>query len=138
MAIGAALVGGSLLALSNLRENAALQNAAQGIVAVLRNAQARAIAEQAKASWGVHFAGVAAGDDYYALWSGDEFIAATSTVYLSPILEFSDPVEGAVKDIRFAKLTGVPSATASVTVRLILNPGASRTITISSHGAISF
>src|SRR3989338_4569773 len=134
----ALVVGIGFMSLSGARQTAVLDGTARHMVAVLRNAQARAIAEQAKANWGVRFAGVAAGDDYYALWSGEEFVTATSTVYLSPILEFSDPVAGAVKDVRFTKLTGIPAASASVTVRLARNPGVNRTIVISSQGAISF
>lgn len=134
-----ALVAGlGFVSLSGIRREAALDEAERNIVATLRDAQARAIAQASGASWGVRFAAVSGGDDYYALWSGSSFSGATSTIYLTNILEFEDPAAPGARDVLFNKLTGAPNAAASVTIRIISAPSERRTITISSNGTISF
>ncbi len=138
VAVMALAAGLGFMSLSGMRRTAALDEASRNIVAVLRDAQARAIAQSAGASWGVRFAAVAGGDDFYALWSGSSFSGATSTVSLANTLEFEDPAAPGTRDVLFAKLTGLPAASATITVRIISAPSERRTIIISSNGAIAF
>lgn len=90
-----------------------LNLAQQTLASDLRATQARALAGELDADWGIHLVNAGAGaQNYYQIFSSSSggFNAAgiSSTVYLSPAISFSDPTAGKTKDILFKKQSGSP------------------------------
>jgi len=136
--LGIILAGAIFIGLTSQNANQDLDLAATSLVSSLRNAQERSRGQEASTSWGIYLDNPAGARDYYALFSGSSFISATSTVYLPLTVEFSDPASGANKEIVFSKLTGLPTAAATVILRLVSDSLTSRTITVNSNGSVSY
>ncbi|PJA00382.1 hypothetical protein COX75_02555 [bacterium (Candidatus Gribaldobacteria) CG_4_10_14_0_2_um_filter_33_15] len=94
------------------QRNIVLDSTAKEIAAYLEQAQNKSIARENDKNWGVYFKN---GDtDFLELYSTDSNYAggATSTIVFLPSgIEFSEPAEGASKEIQFEKLTGKTTST---------------------------
>ncbi len=115
-----------------------LDIAAKTLADYLRFARQSAVSQNQGSAWGAHLAASATGDSY-VIFSGPSFAAGTAvaTVALPRNVRFTDPAEGSVRDIIFAKVTGRPSAGAA-SATLALEGGSSvKTISVSPVGLIS-
>lgn len=101
-------VAGMLSFFSFTREDAILVSA-EKVVSTLREAQARSISGEQTSTWGVHFSTTTISANFFSLFHGSSFPAATasSTTYLSSDLRFSNiSITGGGSEIRFDRLTG--------------------------------
>lgn len=113
-----------------------LESDSQTIKARLQETQIRAISGLEGKQWGIHFDNNAT-PPFYALFPGASYSTASSTYFLSNLVEFQTPGAGATKDIIFNKLSGATTATDSVIIRLKNNTSQIKTITVSAQGKIS-
>jgi prepilin-type N-terminal cleavage/methylation domain-containing protein len=116
-----------------------------GIVAVLHEAQSRSTTEAQNASWGVHFASVTGTASFYALFYNSYSISTVVSQYVLPSdVQFatSSVASGGSLDITFAQITGMPSASTSITLNLVSGggtaPGASASVGRQSSGKVFF
>lgn len=140
MAILALLVVPNLL---NYRRAQDLDFDAKGIVAALRDAQQRAITQEDLApgeQWGVHFEDSASGQDFYDVFRGTDYPGTTALrKTLKSGIEFESIP--ATPHVFLGNLTGLPTAPASVTIRI---KGAScpspecKTVSINDNGTIAY
>lgn len=108
IAITSILAVGGTITYSNLRAKKALDSITTKIIFDLRATSVRSKVQQDDMQWGIRFTNGAT--DYYEIWSGNSY--ATGTKLSKNILvltAFSDPTEGAFKDIVFARGTGLPT-----------------------------
>ncbi|MBI5079520.1 type II secretion system protein [Candidatus Wolfebacteria bacterium] len=143
IAILAVVSGFTILNLFGYRRYQDVNLTGQEIAAVLRNAQNRSLAQESGAPWGVHFENSTTGDDYYELFSGSSYTATSaiySTTVLRPTVEFSTPVSGSNKNVRFAAATGFVSASEVGEIRVSLkgSPSVSSTIYVNANGRIDY
>lgn len=115
-----------------------LESTTQEIVSYLRYAQQKSIAEEAGLIWGVHFENATSSPDFYALFSGEIYNEPIETKFLPQGIEFSDPVSGQSRDVIFNKFTGTNYSESEQAITLIINTGATSTITISAGGVVSY
>ncbi len=113
-----------------------LSSTAQVISAELRQMQAKAMIGAGGVKWGVRFVN-GTPNDYYELFSTPTTYAdankdVTATTTLAKGTSFSDPAEGATKDIIFSKISGTTTASTVV----ITSEGSFSTTTISAIGTI--
>lgn len=127
-----------IVSLSGYRSRQDLDLSARRIVNALRDAQQRAITQEAESQWGIRFQGVDSGKDLFHLFSGPSFTAATSTYDLPPTIEFADLGGNKTLDVVFSKLTGLPTSTAEVKIRLAGDTSVTQTISVSSAGRVSY
>lgn len=130
------IVLGTTASLLRFTHDQAPQSAARAIRAVLRDAEQRSIAQEEGMYWGVRFENLSGPRDRYMLIksavSNALSYAVSSVVYLSPSVQFSEPV--ADTTIVFNKINGdvlsavCPSATAyqlitinTVSIRIYCN-----------------
>jgi len=141
IAVGIIAVLGTLgaLALINYRSYSILGLQQQEIVAALRDAQNRSINQENGRPWGVHFENPSSGSGFYALFASSTYnsVDINSTTTLNSAIVFLDPSSGNSKDIIFSAITGLPSATNSITIALSVNNSVSSTISINANGQIS-
>ncbi|MBI4087550.1 MAG: prepilin-type N-terminal cleavage/methylation domain-containing protein [Candidatus Liptonbacteria bacterium] len=139
----------SIVVFSNLftRSNrAALDSTVLQMVATLREAQSRSAAGENSAAWGVRFDNTTGTAPFYALFRTSYTSQNTAGYYrLPPDVNYatSSIAQGSSVEITFSKISGIPSATSSITLNLTrgVATGAvatSATITVNSTGLISF
>jgi type II secretory pathway pseudopilin PulG len=138
MAIGILLGAFSFFAITHFNAVRDLDLAASSMVSFVRDAQQKAISQESSSDWGVHFENPSGARGFYALYSTLYSIGATSTAVLPATVEFFDPSVGNHEEAHFEKITGVPTTTASVTLRLVSDPSETRIITINTNGSISY
>ncbi|HEY4497004.1 MAG TPA: prepilin-type N-terminal cleavage/methylation domain-containing protein [Candidatus Paceibacterota bacterium] len=122
------------------KDTKTLESFTKRIVADLRSASSRAVAQEESDAWGIHFENPTGEDnDFYWLWHGNDYATGTSIsrTSLPQSIRFTDPASGTSKDIVFAKLTGLPDSTADISIESI-SMGDSRIITINANGRIDF
>ena len=124
----------------NFRNRQRLDLTVREIGAVLRDAQGNAISQQFGDGWGVRFENPAAGDDFYAMFVGASYAAASTTrlAVLSSTIRFSDPATGFAKNVIFAKATGLPAASTTIVIELAGDPSANRSIVVDDNGAVRY
>lgn len=110
---------------------------AEAIKNRLLQAESQAISGMEGMSWGIHFNNVTSTEPFYALFAGSTYISASTTYYLSGLVEFQNPAPGASSAVVFHKLSGFVSSTASTTIRLRNDSTRTKTITVSAQGLIS-
>lgn len=121
----------------NFGKNVELSSTAQTIAADLRHMQSKAMVGEGGFKWGAHIVNTTP-DDYYVLFStsGTSYLDGTTvslaTTTLSKAIAFSDPVEGALKDIIFNKISGTTTATTTT----ITSEGLTQTVNVSSVGTV--
>lgn len=139
--ISAALV----LSLAGWRNRAGLDSATKQITTLLREAQSRSMTRASGVAWGVHFDNTSTSVPFYALFSTSY---ATSTALKRTRLpsgvmfSTSSVPAGASLDITFAELTGMPSASTTIILKLSGSGGggmvSSTIIVNTSSGLISY
>lgn len=141
IAVMVALAGVGMLELSGARNRGLFIETSDRIVATTRAAMAKSRAQEQGEQWGVHFENPSSGDDFYEMWSGDSYTDADGVhlgrVYLDGAT-FDVPASGAAVDVTFAKATGLPSESKTVTIRSTTMTGISRTFIISKFGSVSY
>ncbi|MEK7192318.1 MAG: prepilin-type N-terminal cleavage/methylation domain-containing protein [Patescibacteria group bacterium] len=138
ISIAVVLLTTSFLGLSGYRRNQSLDLSSKSITAVLRDSQTKSMTQQSSKQWGAHFENTPAGRDFYEIFSGANYAAASEKlekVLLPPGIEFSSPTQ----DVIFAKVTGLPlsGSASNVTIMIAGDPASSKTISINEQGAIS-
>ncbi len=127
-----------------------LETEARAAVAMLRDAQARAMGQDDESRWGVYFASESGSTrDYYVFFQADETLVASSSYTGVPgtaleqrtmesNITFVSPVAGSSSTILFSKVSGLPSASTTVSLQLIDNDASLKTIFISGNGKIDY
>ncbi|MFN7088654.1 MAG: Tfp pilus assembly protein FimT/FimU [Candidatus Paceibacteria bacterium] len=95
-----------------------LDSTVQEIAVYLRFAQQKAFSQEEGQVWGVHFENPSSGDGFYELFFGSPYNSnnAREKKFLPSQLKYLAPASGASTDVIFAKLTGNPTATASLEI----------------------
>ena len=133
IAIIGVLIGVVVLPLVKFRQQQALQNSTNAIVAVLNDARTKTFAALNNTSYSVYLSSTAA-----TLFTGTTYSSGTSTneVYT---LEFpvtaSWSLQGAGNSILFDRLKGTTSQYGTIT--LSISGGATKTVTITALGTVT-
>lgn len=124
---------------ANFQNQKSLDNAASQLKGYLQSTQQKSISQDGGSQWGVYFATVVGGRDFYKIFYGANYLSGTVTdsIYLPTNIKFIDPAQGFSKEIIFSKLTGVPSAPATTSLALSGSPSTCKTIVINAAGLIS-
>ena len=99
---------------SNFQWDVKIDEEANHIKYVLRQAQSKAIFGENSASWGVRFVNPSASAQYYNLFWGDSFAVGTTTdqYFLPAGVIFTNPPSGSNLDAIFSKRSGAASSSA--------------------------
>ncbi len=142
--IGVGLILGAIFIpnLQGRRGLTELNITSRQMVALLREAQTKALLESSSTAWGVHFENSTT-SPFYALFSGTYSTTTISTRALLPLrirYASSSLAVGQSREVLFAQRTGKPSTSSTVTIELKNNIGSltSSTISVSTAGAVSF
>jgi prepilin-type N-terminal cleavage/methylation domain-containing protein len=142
VAIIAAVSMFTFLLFSGRRNAEDLTTVKQQIAAMVREAQSRSALEYQNVSWGVYFSNSTATAPFYALFYSFYSSATTAAYYRLPAsvaYVTSSLPSGGTSTVMFAQISGLASASTSVSLRSLSQPNlASATISISSSGAVSF
>lgn len=114
-----------------------LESDAQIISSRLAETQSRAIAGLEGNGWGIHFENATNTTPFYAIFPGTSYTQASSTHFLSQVIEFQSPTSGSSTDIIFNKLSGTVATTTSVIIRLKTDTSKTKTITVTAQGKIT-
>ncbi len=113
----------------------------QEIIAVLRNAQSRSIAQEEGSRWGIYFNNPSGdSNDFYELFKGVNYASGTvvSKIVLRSNIQFDIPASGSSSTLIFTPITGLPNASTTVKISLIGKPTSSSTIIINNNGEIQY
>ncbi len=116
-----------LTSLTGRRHRVELENTARQIATLLREAQSRSMSQDSSTSWGVHFENSTTTAAFYELFSGTVY--STSSVVghyrLPNIVRFatSSVPSGSSSTVIFAQITGLPSASTTISLELVAGPG---------------
>ncbi len=111
------------------------------IETLLREAQSRSISQASSSAWGVHFENDAGPSPFFSLFAGSYSSTSVVAAYRLPATlgyATSTIPPGGVKEIIFSQLTGIASASTSLTIFLYTNPRASATIRVASSGVVTY
>ena len=105
---------------SNFQWDVKIDEEANRIKYILRQAQAKAISGENGASWGVRFVYPAVGDQYYDFFWGNSYSTGTTTdrYFLSTGVTFTNPPSGSNLDIVFNKRSGNSASSSVITVSI--------------------
>ncbi len=129
MAIGSPFLFGHKLSLE-------VDEEANRMTGMLRNAQNKALTLQNASAWGIHFDNTGS-EPFYDLFWGLTYEVGTTTdrIYLSEGIQYGLPISGSSTTIIFAKRTGTPTAAATISLQNTLtNPPQQKTISINTLG----
>ena len=124
---------------SNFQWDVKIDEEANRIKYVLRQAQAKAINGENGSSWGLRFFHPASGAQYYELFQGNSYAVGTTTesYFLSGGTEFVNPASGSNIDVVFIKRTGILSGGSAITLTIKTSiSDIERNISISLKGLI--
>lgn len=101
----------------NVAKDVGVATAAHTLASELRDARAKAMGGESRMKWGVH--AVNGASDYYEVFStpttyADGGMVVDRTQYLYSGTAFSDPSEGASKDIIFTGISGTTTASSFI------------------------
>lgn len=141
--IGLAAAFGTIAVLNLLgRKNVSEFDATvKQVVALLREAQSRSVAQSDSVGWGVHFENSTATAPFYALFRSSYSVQNRVGYYRLPSTvgyATTSVALGASKDIIFTQITGAVNASTSVGLLLLNDPAVSSTIYVASSGAVRF
>ena len=129
------------LSLGGYRGRKDLDLTAEKAVALLRDAQSRAMRQASSTSWGIHFDNSSTTPSY-SLFGGSSYAtSAVSGFYRLPnfiIYATATVPSGSSTNIVFTQLTGSASASTSIKFFYTQDANASATIFISSSGAVFY
>ncbi len=138
----AILASVSFLSLFGTRSQNDLNGTSQEIAALLREARSRSVAQSSGNGWGVHFENSTTTSPFYALFFSATYGSTTTIGYYrlpsSVGYAGSSIAPGSFKDITFSQLSGLASASTSVSIYLLANPANSSAVNIASSGAVSY
>ena len=142
------IIGGVVLVgLSGKRGMSDLTSTTQQIGTLLRQAQTDSMTQKGEATWGVHFYNATGTGSFYALFSGSYSTGTVAGQYQLPgdvAFSSASVPAGGTLDITFAPITGVPSASTSITLYLVggvngtATPSSSASLTRQSSGKLFF
>ncbi len=118
-----------------------LNSTVKKVTATLREAESRSAAQDGGTVWGVHFDNSTGTAPFYAIFKTSYSPANTAGYYPLPYgvsFSTSSIALGSSTDITFAQISGIPSATSSITLYLTTGAATSTTIIVNSTGLISF
>jgi len=130
--------------LLNKRNSLDLDSTTKQISALLHEAQSRSAAEENFTVWGVHFDNSTSTTPFYSLFKTAYLSGGEIGHYRLPSdvkYSTSSISQGASVDVTFSQISGLPSASTSITIYLTAAgtlTSKSSTISISSSGLISF
>jgi prepilin-type N-terminal cleavage/methylation domain-containing protein len=128
--------------------NTAKRAEAEGsrIAALLQAAQERSMSQESNARWGVFFKNSVSDGPTYELYQVDEDLLTAGVVtppgttlekrQLSAELTFSSPAAGEEINVIFARATGLPAASTTITVVGIDNASLTATLSVHRNGKI--
>jgi type II secretory pathway pseudopilin PulG len=143
IAVGLIAILGTVVVLNLFgRKNVSeLDAAGKQVVAVLREARSRSVAQSDGAGWGVRLENSTATAPFYSLFRSSYSAANIVGYYRLPpavIYATSSIPSGGAVEITFTQITGAASASTSVKLLLLNNPSVSSTIYVASSGAVRF
>ncbi len=126
-----------------------LENEGRTISGLLESARELSRHQDNESRWGVYLQNNASERDIYALFMADEALVSSSTYTGAPGLiteqhsaksniEFTNPLPGESLTILFSKLTGLPSASSTITLQAGSSSSSQVTITIDNAGKIDY
>ncbi|MFH0890628.1 MAG: prepilin-type N-terminal cleavage/methylation domain-containing protein [Candidatus Liptonbacteria bacterium] len=130
-----------LMNLAGRRSKVEVETTSQKMVALLREAQSNSMSQSSSTAWGVRFWNATATAPFFVMFGGGSYsLAGENGRYRLPERVFyasSTLAVGATKDVVFSQITGLPNASATVS---IVNVGGkiSSTISVSATGLVSF
>ena len=85
-----------------------LDSTLNGVAAMLRDTQKRAMTQQGGSAWGVRFTNGAGNADVYQVFASSSYVTSTikETGYLRNNVVFSEPFSGTSTDISFLQVSG--------------------------------
>lgn len=126
----------ALPSFSEIKNSQVLKNASGDIISYINSTQTETRASKDSSSYGVHFQ-----SDKIIIFKGTIFSANDANnqdiEIVRPATISNISLTGGATDFYFNRLTGLPSATGSVTVSITGNQSMAKTITISSTGTLS-
>lgn len=123
------------------RDQKVFDGTVREVISLLREAQARAMAQSSSTTWGVRFDNTTSTAPFFALFWG---VYSTSTKVghyaLPPTVMFatSSLALGAAREVAFAQLTGAPTASTSIGFRSTRLSALFSTIVIASSGLVVY
>ena len=136
LAIIGIIVAITLPSFSSIKENQVLNNAVENVISTLNKARAQTLSSLESSEYGVHFESdqivIFKGKVYSAVDPDNESVEITSPATISNVT--LGGVSGPEGELYFARLSGVPDKSGTVTVSVA---GSSKIITISSTGTVS-
>jgi len=140
--ITAILASVTFLSLFGARRQNDLNGATQNIVALLREARSRSVAQDSGTAWGVHFDNAAI-PAFYALFKTSYNSSNTVGYYSLPVnIRYATANFSAsgTLDVTFAQISGIPSTSTSVTLVLfgVVGPVSGASVSRTSSGKIFF
>ena len=140
MAIVAILAAVSFSNYAGFKNKQSIEAEVPKLTAVVREAMELSKSQADGDQWGVHFANpTGTSNDFYEIWKGSSYASSSVTkkINLSANVGFTNPADGATKDVIFAKATGLPAASATVVIQS-LSGGGTGTIDIDSSGRVDY
>ena len=136
IAIIIVLISITLPQFSKMKENQVLKNTVSDVVSVLQMAQSKSLASVNSSEYGVHFQSdkmvIFTGKTYSQNATDNNVINIVSPSSISNVTFAGNSTTSG--DIYFARLTGDPNVTGTITV---VTPAYSKIITISATGSVS-
>jgi prepilin-type N-terminal cleavage/methylation domain-containing protein len=121
-------------AFMSARQSAAMNAVSDGIVSVFEQARANALSGKGGTSYGVRFSASS-----YTFFTGSSYNASDATNIVHQVASgytLSNSMSASSGVVVFARLTGVPSVTGTVTITQT-SPAKTRIITIGSQGTLT-
>ena len=127
-----------------------LESESRAIVALLRDAQSKSMSQESESRWGVYLYNNAGEErDYYAIFQADEALVASSSYVGIPgntlerktmrsNIELTNPAEATSTVILFTKVSGLPSASTTISLRKTGDDSSQKTVLISGNGKIDY
>lgn len=129
-------LGSSAFFMFNNQQLGNLESDAEIVSNRLYEAQYRAVGGIEGMPWGIHIDNATA-TPFYALFPGTAYTSASSTYYLSGVVEFQSPASGTSTNVVFGEITGTVTSSVSVILRLKGDTTKTKTISITPQGRIS-
>jgi Tfp pilus assembly protein FimT len=117
----------------------AIITTAEEIAFDLRLAYENAKSQKDGTAWGTRLNNDASGQ-FFEIFSGDDYASGvkSSRTVLPAEVKFIAPAAGSNLDVVFAKFTGLPAASASITIGLKNFATITKTITVNANGTVTY
>lgn len=118
----------------NTKKSAELTSSTDGIVTSLEQARSNAISGKGGSNYGVKFA-----TSTYTFFTGTTYVSTSTSNIVYKITDgytISAVIGGTASSVTFYRLTGLPSATGTITVNQV-SPTKTQVITVGSQGNVT-